>query len=318
MDIKISVICPVYKAEAYLHQCIDSILAQTFTNFELLLIDDGSPDRSGEICDEYARSDRRIRVFHQENKGVGAARQLGIDKMKGIYSIHVDPDDYVDAEMLEKLYTKAMEEAADMLICDYFSESKQHIQYCNQKPMALNPQAVLDGLFHHLHGSLWNKLIRSDCYQRFQIRFAQDLNYCEDLLVNIQLLRHPIRISYLPKAFYHNVQDINPNSLSKVHSLQDIDQRKKLIELLKKIFVSPDEQCYIQHTRHICMGFIFNSGILSSKEFQLLFEYDGRSFYQKAKVSWIMRIFIFIACKGYYRLTYSLYIFFKRLSSFLY
>ena len=79
---KISVIVPVYKAEAYLHRCVDSILAQTFQDFEVLLIDDGSPDRSGEICDEYARKDRRVRVFHKENGGVTDARALGVNKCK--------------------------------------------------------------------------------------------------------------------------------------------------------------------------------------------------------------------------------------------
>ena len=82
---KISVIVPVYKAEAYLHRCVDSLLAQTFTDFEVLLVDDGSPDRSGEICDEYARKDRRVRVFHKENGGVSSARNMGLDNARGEY-----------------------------------------------------------------------------------------------------------------------------------------------------------------------------------------------------------------------------------------
>ncbi len=83
MNPKISVIVPVYKAEKYLHRCVDSILAQTFTDFEVLLIDDGSPDRSGDICDEYAKKDSRVRVFHKENGGVSSARQYGIDNAQG-------------------------------------------------------------------------------------------------------------------------------------------------------------------------------------------------------------------------------------------
>ena len=85
----ISVIIPVYKAEKYLHRCIDSLLAQTFTDFEILLIDDGSPDRSGEICDEYAAKDSRIRVIHKENGGVSSARQCGIDNAQEIGRAHV-------------------------------------------------------------------------------------------------------------------------------------------------------------------------------------------------------------------------------------
>ena len=92
---KISVIVPVYNAEKYLHRCIDSILSQTFTDFELLLIDDGSKDGSGAICDEYAAKDNRVRVFHKENGGVSSARNLGLDNACGEWVTFVDADDYV-------------------------------------------------------------------------------------------------------------------------------------------------------------------------------------------------------------------------------
>ena len=126
---KISIIVPVYKAEAYIRRCIDSILAQTLTDFELLLIDDGSPDGSGEICDTYAATDSRIRVFHKENGGVGSARQFGLDNAIGEYTIHADPDDWVDSTMLEELYYKAIEDQADMVLCDYWLEYPNHQEY---------------------------------------------------------------------------------------------------------------------------------------------------------------------------------------------
>ena len=100
---QISVIVPVYKAEAYLHRCVDSILAQTYQDFEVLLIDDGSPDRSGEICDVYAQKDRRVRVFHKENGGVSSARNCGIQKANGCYICFVDSDDSVGVHYLEHL-----------------------------------------------------------------------------------------------------------------------------------------------------------------------------------------------------------------------
>lgn len=100
----LSVIVPVYKAEAYLPRCIESILAQTFTDYELLLIDDGSPDDCGRICDEYARKDMRVRVFHQDNKGASAACNLGIDSAFGRYLVFVDSDDWVLPNYLHDLY----------------------------------------------------------------------------------------------------------------------------------------------------------------------------------------------------------------------
>ena len=96
----VSIIVPVYKAEQWLHRCVDSILAQTMTDFELLLINDGSPDKSGEICDEYAAKDSRVRVFHKENGGVSSARQMGLDNVTGEYVIHCDPDDWIEPNML--------------------------------------------------------------------------------------------------------------------------------------------------------------------------------------------------------------------------
>ena len=120
---EISVIVPVYKAEKYLHKCVDSLLAQTFPNFEILLIDDGSPDNSGKYCDEFALKDNRIRVFHKENGGVSSARQFGLDNARGEYVIHADPDDWVETDMLDDLYKKAIEDDADMVICDFWIES---------------------------------------------------------------------------------------------------------------------------------------------------------------------------------------------------
>ena len=100
MSPSISIIVPVYKAEAYLHRCVDSLLAQTFTDFEVLLIDDGSPDCIGEICDAYAKKDARVRVFHQSNGGVSVARQRGVENAKGEWITFVDADDCLPQKSL--------------------------------------------------------------------------------------------------------------------------------------------------------------------------------------------------------------------------
>lgn len=107
---------PVYKAEKYLPQCLDSMLEQTFTDFELLLIDDGSPDRCGEICDGYARRDGRIRVFHQENAGVSVARNVGLQQAKGIYITFVDSDDWVNPDYLLHMYEAMPKQGIGLLI----------------------------------------------------------------------------------------------------------------------------------------------------------------------------------------------------------
>jgi glycosyltransferase involved in cell wall biosynthesis len=125
---KVSVIIPVYKAEKYLQNCVESALAQTFADFECLLIDDKSPDRSGAICDEFAAKDKRVRVIHNErNQGASLGRKTGLDSAKGEYVLFVDSDDRLAPTMVEKLYAKAIEEKADMVYCDYYEETDEGV-----------------------------------------------------------------------------------------------------------------------------------------------------------------------------------------------
>ena len=216
---QISVIVPVYGAEKYLKRCLDSLRNQTLYDFEIILVDDGSKDNSGVICDEYAVKDSRIKVFHKENGGVASARQCGLDNAVGEYVIHVDPDDWVESTMLEEMLEKAIQESSDMVICDFVKNRKSDAVYVSQKPKSLNPQCVMCELFQNLHGACWNKLIRRSLFNDFNISFPSNLIVWEDLFVCINLTMHNIRISYLPKAFYHYDCFVNENSI--VNELSD-------------------------------------------------------------------------------------------------
>lgn len=236
---KVSVIVPIYKAESFLCRCLDSLLSQTLSDFELLLIDDGSPDRSGEICDEYAQKDSRIRVFHKENGGVASARQLGMDHAQGEFVIHADPDDYVEPSMLEKLFECATKNHADIVICDFYINAFQREIQKEQKPTNLDHITVLRELFQQLHGSCCNKLLRQSCYKKFGVSFPIGVSYCEDLSFWVCLLKNSIRIAYLPKAFYHYVQ----HETSIVHNYMNKkeDDGWKLMTLLgKELKAYPD------------------------------------------------------------------------------
>ena len=230
----ISIIVPIYNVEQYLHRCVDSILAQTFTDWELLLIDDGSPDRSGEICDEYAKKDTRIRVFHKENGGVSSARQRGLDESVGEYTIHADPDDWVEPTMLEELYQKAKDDNADMVICDYYTNEGFQQNYIKQQPTKLDTNVVLYELFQQLHGSCCNKLVSRACYSG-KANFPKDINCCEDLIWCIQVLKCKPKISYLNKAYYHYMITTTASqskSISAERSLQDLKMLHTLESLL--------------------------------------------------------------------------------------
>ena len=302
---KISVIVPVYKAEAYLNRCVDSILAQTFKDFELILVDDGSPDKSGDICDEYALKDSRVCVFHKENGGVSSARQCGIDNACGEYTIHADPDDWVEPTMLEELYAKAKEDDYDMVICDYYEDNADKSTYIKQKPSSLEPDIIVKELFENLHGSCWNKLIRRSCYERYNVSFPLDLTCNEDLYVCVSLLKHPITVSYLPKSFYHYTQDVNANSLVK---------RKKTYE--EKLLVK-DKFCHLMSNHKyysVCFNRMvanmvnssYSKKIFSSKEFkEKFFSYRHIILFDR-DIAWNYRLRLYLSCLGFYRQVLSL------------
>ena len=126
---KISIIVPIYNAEKYLSRCLDSILSQTFCDFEVLLIDDGSTDMSSNICEQYGLKDNRFRIYHKKNEGVAVARQWGLDQAIGKFVIHVDSDDWLEPNMLQDMSLCIMNEDADILICDYYVNTNYNQMY---------------------------------------------------------------------------------------------------------------------------------------------------------------------------------------------
>ena len=232
----VSVVVPVYKAEKYICRCLDSIVAQTFSDFEAILVDDGSPDKSGDICDEYAAKDNRFRVIHQENHGVSIARQVGLDAATGDYVIHADPDDWVDPDWLSCLYDETIASGADMIICDYERVYQDKRIYCSQKPPGLNSFEVLRDMINGLSwGILWNKLIRRECYLMYDVRFHPDMNLWEDLYVTCHLLFHDIKIWYVHRALYHYNKYSNPNSALRYDSVSKIRSRMIFIDTFSSI-----------------------------------------------------------------------------------
>ena len=303
---KISVIVPVYKAETYLHRCVDSILAQTFTDWELLLIDDGSPDRSGEICDEYAQKDSRVRVIHKKNGGVSSARQRGLDESIGEYTIHADPDDWVEPGMLAEMYKKAKDEDADMVICDFYTNYKDEQRYVKQEPTALDNKTVLRNLFQHLHGSCWNKLVKRTCYYNYKVKFVEWMSFCEDLYVNTRLLQNPLKVSYLSKAFYHYDQIINDNSLVKKYSYESFEYDRKLCDFFKEKFKGSDvENLVNSNCLRLSLIRAFEGHIFTSKEFKKLFFKERKETFD-CFPSRFVAIAYYLSCIGGYRIVYKL------------
>ena len=223
----ISVIIPIYNVETYIRKCLDSILAQTHKNWEAILVDDGSLDNSGAICDEYATIDKRFKVIHQPNGGVSAARQTGLDNATGEYIIHCDPDDWVEHNMLEELLNCAKAENADMVICDFIIDNKNTTSY--EKQNLQNPITAKEVqekiITQQIHGSCCNKFVKRACIGDIGF-YPAEISLCEDELFNIRLLNKEIKIFYLSKAFYHYNFD---NSSSICHTLDGEKIRSKAI-----------------------------------------------------------------------------------------
>ena len=182
---ELSIIVPVYKVEKYLPRCIDSILAQTFGDFELILIDDGSPDGCGRICDEYAKKDKRIVVIHQKNMGVSAARNAGLDIAHGRYIGFVDSDDWIEPQMYEAMMDAIRENGADMAVCGvrYADEDGKFTRADRLSEGVYTRAGLLEDVFampNKLGGGCCNKVF--DASKIASVRFKVGMTMVEDAL----------------------------------------------------------------------------------------------------------------------------------------
>ena len=197
----ISIIIPVYNGEKYLRPCIDSILHQTYQHWELLLIDDGSKDTSGAICDEYA-SDPRISVVHKENGGQASARNQGVAMAKGEYISFVDCDDWLETDMYERMVQTMHSQQAEIIICGYIEEykSRQKKVHADGEMKVYEASEALKLVLRGKIGSyLWSMLFRREVVQELM----PDLNPYEDHATIFKWISHARRVVVLHQAFYH-------------------------------------------------------------------------------------------------------------------
>ena len=201
---KLSIIVPVYKVEQYIHKCVDSILNQTFTDFELILVDDGSPDNCGKICDEYAQKDFRIRVIHQKNSGVSVARNKGLEAATGDYISFVDSDDYISPVMYSTLINTAISSDADMVKCGYqeFSNSGLgKVRDFNRKQNCIvQKNEILKCYFESvLFIVVWNAIYKRELVEnvKYPVGVIAEDNYVSGLY-----LAHAKKICIVDKVLY--------------------------------------------------------------------------------------------------------------------
>lgn len=262
---EISIIVPVYKVEKYLEKCVDSILAQTFTDFELILVDDGSPDRSGAMCDEYAQKDSRVRVIHKENGGLSSARNAGIDVAKGRYLGFVDSDDYIDSKMYEQLFTDIEREQADLSICGIY-----HV-YEGKKPkkksetvMVLNRDEAMELIFHgnEISDHAVNKLYKRGIFSKLRYPLGK---YHEDSFTIVGILDqcNTVVVNTTQRYYYYHRSDsITSHAFSRKH-LEYISAWEQNERIVKGRTVQIDEAA---HQRVCFANFLVLDKIVESNQ----------------------------------------------------
>ena len=206
-QISISIIVPVYNVEKYLAQCIESIIAQTFIDWELLLIDDGSKDKSGKICDKYAAEDSRIKVFHKNNGGVSSARNMGLDEAIGTWVTFIDSDDCVEPGFLEGLYRSIADgEEVDFVHGGCLNMVNNEVVSVNQSynhHVGGEPEI----LYLKLRGLIISKLFKTDILNKIGLRFDEKMKIAEDMAFTLDYALHVKRYAFVPEKGYHYRKD---------------------------------------------------------------------------------------------------------------
>lgn len=199
----VSIIIPVYNSGDYLHKCLVSIQEQTFKSWEAIIVNDGSTDRSGSICDEFAAKDKRFKVIHQNNSGVVNARNKAIENAIGEYLAFVDSDDYIEPDMLEDMVSLAIREKKDIVWCNH-KEIHQNISTSETLIIDNDNNVNIRNLLNlSLPGYLWNKLIHKPFWDKCNIKTNEKFVICEDTLISMQLLVNNPNNGVINKVFYN-------------------------------------------------------------------------------------------------------------------
>lgn len=272
----ISIIVPIYNMDSYLRRCLDSLLAQTMTEIEIIAVNDGSTDTSLKILSDYKRKDERIIIINKENEGVSAARNDGISLAKGEFIGFVDPDDWVSSDMYENLYQRAKNGTTDIIMCSYFREFGTHSK---EKKFNLSDlvtyeeseikKTVLRKLVGPINeekgnpelldawGTVWTKLYRAELLKENEIRFTNlsEIGTNEDLLFNIEAFFYAKNFEFINAPFYHYWRE-NNNSVTSGYKPHLMDQWFTLFNKIESFFEKQNMNMdiHLALNNRICIG----------------------------------------------------------------
>ena len=251
MEPKVSIIVPVYNAEKSLARCVDSILNQEFRDFELILMDDGSKDRSGEICDGYARADARVVVVHKENTGVSDTRNQAIARARGTFLQFVDSDDWLTADATKLMVRAAEETGCDMVIADFYRVVGEMVSRKGDidADQVIGREAfvgfMMENPADYYYGVLWNKLYRRSLVEAHGIRMDAKLSWCEDFLFNLEYVRYATTFYALRTPVYYYVKTKGSLVNQKISFARTVEMKLAMFECYNDFFKHVlDEDAY--------------------------------------------------------------------------
>lgn len=246
-DYLVSIIVPVYNVEKYLNRCVNSLINQTYKNLEIILVDDGSPDNSPIICDNYAAKDSRIKVIHKKNGGLSDARNAGIEASTGDYLVFIDSDDYAEINMIEETLSRLVASYADVCIWGYYADfvdadeklQKTRITRLINETYTKSNIATLkvDSKIVGLLGYAWNKMYRTTLIKDNNFRFTKGLSLVEDIVFNSIVLSKADKVEFIEDSYVHYVQRPRETLGSKFYE-DYFDKKKLAMKSLKDLLTS--------------------------------------------------------------------------------
>lgn len=268
MKPEISVIIPAYNVAEYLDTCLESIEAQTFPDFEVLIVDDGSTDATPQKCDAWASRDQRFIALHKTNGGVSSARNYGLDRAQGQYICFVDGDDYVESRWLELLISTATEYSAEITFCGYKTDAYEHSAYTTigERPhFSFHTDSNVEFKSHFPELSEhfyiyppWNKMYSADFIRQCNARFPEGIAVGEDSLFNFPLYMESASTACVPESLYHYV--VRDSSASSSFNERWFPDRRKVYERLHSAILAWDHAAYEEFANQ----FIYQVGVISS------------------------------------------------------
>lgn len=278
----ISVIVPVYNAEKYLDRCIKSILSQTYTDIELLLIDDGSTDSSGSICDKYAQQNSCIRVFHKSNEGVSIARNLGIDKAVGEFLFFLDSDDWLQDDACEVLLQNMQDSNADCVVCG-FNQSHGYIWAPSFNKIYTDIDDLQNDFVYWLNSELLSSSVNKLYKKRLiKLNFPVDMSFGEDLIFSLNYIKECNRITFITNPLYQH-EVYNSTSLTHSFNLNRFREIEIIQENILKFAKYPTSQIYRKYVLDILgiVKFLFRQKEISIlRKRKILSEWHTMSYFK--------------------------------------